>query len=82
MKLYRKKLLQPMRPYQTGEDTSGISVNREDTLEVGGMVAHNPDNPADQWYVAKKYFEENYEVAEVEDRDTYIKDLEQDLAES
>ncbi len=64
MKLYRKKLLQPMRPYQPGEDTSGISVNREDTLEVGGMVAHNPDNPADQWYVAKKYFEENYETVE------------------
>ncbi|MCP4489302.1 MAG: hypothetical protein GY820_18620 [Gammaproteobacteria bacterium] len=61
MKLYRKKLLQPMRPYQPGEDTSNISVNREDTLEVGGMVAHNPDNPVDQWYVAKKYFEENYE---------------------
>ena len=59
-KFYVKKLLQPMRHYIRGEDVSGISVNQEDNLEVGGMVAHNPDNPDDQWYVAKLYFELNY----------------------
>ncbi len=61
MKLYRKKLLQPMRPYVPGEDMTGVSVSDEDTLELGGMIACNPDNPADQWYVAKQFFEDNYE---------------------
>jgi hypothetical protein len=65
-RLYRKKLLQPMRPYIVGEDLSGVSVNAEDTPEVGGMIAHNPDNPADQWYVAKRFFEDNYEEADHE----------------
>lgn len=64
--LYRKKLLQPMRPYVPGEDMSGISVNAEDTPEEGGMIAWNPDNPADQWYVAKKFFEDNYEAVEAQ----------------
>jgi hypothetical protein len=62
-RLYRKKLLQPMRPYVEGESLEGVSVNAEDTPEVGGMVAVNPDNGKDRWYVAKKFFEENYEEA-------------------
>ena len=65
-KWYRKKLLQPMRPYVPGEDLSGVSVNSEDTPGPGGMVAFNPSNPADQWYVAKRFFEENYEEATFE----------------
>jgi hypothetical protein len=28
-----------------------------------GMVARNPKNHADQWYVARKYFEDNLEPA-------------------
>ncbi len=63
-RLYRKKLLQPMRPYIVGEDLSGVSVNAEDSPEEGGMIAWNPDNPADQWYVAKRFFEDNYELAD------------------
>lgn len=63
-KFYRKKNLQMMRAYEPGEDLSGISVNKEDTPELGGMIAINPDNPHDQWYVAKKFFEDNYEKAE------------------
>jgi hypothetical protein len=50
-----------MRPYLVGEDLSGISVNKEDTPELGGMIAMNPKNPEDKWYVSKKFFEENYE---------------------
>lgn len=61
VKYYRKKLKQPMRPYVPGEDLTGVSVNKEDTPEEGGMIAFNPDNLEDQWYVAKKFFEENYE---------------------
>lgn len=60
-KLYRKKVLQPMRPYVVGEDLTGISVNKEDTPELGGMIARNPLNHEDQWYVAKKFFNDNYE---------------------
>lgn len=59
-KNYRKKNVQPMRPYVPGEDLSGVSVSSEDTPEIGGMIAINPNNPADQWYVAKAFFEENY----------------------
>lgn len=47
---YRKKNVQPMRPYVEGEDMTGISVNKEDTPEVGGMVAANIKNPEDKWY--------------------------------
>jgi hypothetical protein len=53
-----------MRPYVPGEDMAGISISEADkalpTL-VGGMIARNPANYADQWYVAKDYFEANFE---------------------
>ena len=65
-KEYRKKGLQPMRPYVEGEHMKGISVSEPDKqLEtlVGGMIAISADNPNDQWYVAKKFFDENYEEA-------------------
>lgn len=43
---------------------TGISISDPDkqlaTLE-GGMIARNPKNHKDQWYVAKKYFDENLE---------------------
>lgn len=63
-KQYRRKGLSEMRPYVQGEDLTGISVSDADkaldTLE-GGYIARNPKNHADQWYVAKKYFDENLE---------------------
>ena len=62
-KKYRKTATQEMRPYVAGEDVTSISVNTEDTLEPGGMIARNATNPKDQWYVAKKFFEDNYEPA-------------------
>lgn len=63
-KNYRKKNVQPMRPYEPGEDLTGVSVNKEDTPETGGMIAINPQNQEDRWYVAKKFFDDNYELAE------------------
>ena len=63
-KNYRKKNVQPMRPYEPGEDFTGVSVNTEDTPEIGGMIAINPQNQEDRWYVAKKFFDDNYELAE------------------
>jgi len=61
MKEYQKKIPQPMRPYVPGEDMTGISVGSEYTPEEGGMIAHNPTDPDDQWYVTKQFFEEHYE---------------------
>lgn len=61
-KQFRKKGLAEMRPYIPGEDLTGISVNKEDTPEEGGMIARNQDNHEDQWYVAKAFFQKNYEA--------------------
>lgn len=59
---YKKTAEQEMRPYVPGEDLTGISVNTEDTPELGGMIARNSDNHKDQWYVAKEFFEKNYKL--------------------
>jgi len=65
-KIYRKSALQSMRPYIPGEDLTGISVSKEDTPELGGMIAINASNPKDQWYVAKDFFKKNYEEDNIE----------------
>ena len=62
-KQYKRKWLSEMRPYETGEDLSGVSVADVDTPEEGGMIARNPKNNKDQWYVAKAYFDDNLEPA-------------------
>lgn len=49
-----------MRPYVPGEDLTGVSVSEVDTPEEGGMVARNPEDYNDQWYISKAYFEQNY----------------------
>lgn len=59
-KKYIKTATQEMRPYTPGEDLSDISVNSEDTPELGGMIARNSSNHRDQWYVSKKFFQDNY----------------------
>lgn len=62
-KKYRRKSIAELRPYVKGEDLTGISVAEVDSPEADmGMIARNPRNPADQWYVARKYFEENFEA--------------------
>jgi len=63
-KQYRRTNLAEMRPYVQGEDMTGISVSdpdkQLDTLE-GGYVARNPENHEDKWYIAKDYFDVNFE---------------------
>jgi hypothetical protein len=59
-KKYRKAAIAEMRPYIPGEDLTSISVSKEDSPEEGGMIARNPKNHADQWYVAKAFFADNY----------------------
>lgn len=63
-KNYRKKNVQPLRPYILGEDLTGISVSPQDTPAEGGMIAINPQNLEDKWYVSKDFFESNYILAE------------------
>jgi hypothetical protein len=63
-KKYRRTGLSEMRPYIKGEDLSVVSVSAEDDPDSDmGMIARNPKNHADKWYVARKYFEENLEEA-------------------
>lgn len=61
---YKRTNVAEMRPYVKGEDMSNISVSNVDDPESDmGMVARNPSNHADQWYVARQYFEDNFEEA-------------------
>ena len=60
-KNYRKTSVQSMRPYITGEDLTDISVSNEDAPTKGGMVAINPSNPDDMWYISPEFFNANYE---------------------
>ena len=63
-KVYVKEAYQPMRPYVEGEDMINISVSNEDTPEVGGMIAYNPKNFKDAWYINPVFFNENYKEVE------------------
>ena len=61
-KQYRRTNIAEMRHYIKGEDLTDVSVSKEDDPESdGGMIARNPDNHKDQWYVAKAYFDKNFE---------------------
>jgi hypothetical protein len=63
-KNYQKTAMQPMRPYVLGENMKGISISEPDsqlTTLLGGMIAVSSKNPDDKWYIAKKFFEENYQ---------------------
>lgn len=65
-KKYRRTNIAEMRPYELGEDLSNISVSPvDDPKNDLGMIARNPKNHDDQWYVAWNYFKENFE--EIED---------------
>ena len=61
-KKYVRKGYSEMRPYVPDEDLSNVSVADVDTPELGGMIARNPKNHKDQWYVAKQYFKDNLEL--------------------
>lgn len=68
-KQYKRKGLSEMRPYVKGEDLSGVSVSVTDDPESDmGMIARNPKNHFDQWYVSRKYFEDNFDLVEYKRR--------------
>lgn len=70
-KQYKRKGLSEMRPYVSGEDVSGVSISEPDKAagspKEGDMIARNPKNHADQWLVAKEYFEDNLELVKQHD---------------
>ncbi len=64
-KKYRRTNVAEMRPYELGEDLEHISVSETDVPPTDmGMIARNPKNHNDQWYVARKYFDDNFEAIE------------------
>ena len=62
---YRRRQVAQLRPWVEGEDLSYVSVSPEDrkagSPRAGDMIARNPSNHADQWLVAKAYFDANFE---------------------
>ena len=51
-----------LRVYMPGEDLTDISVSKRDDPETDlGMIAINPKNKKDQWYVARQYYIDNFE---------------------
>jgi len=60
---YRRTGTIEARPYEPGEDLSGISVSEADDPKVGGMICRNSERPEDQWYVNREYFKEHYAPA-------------------
>lgn len=75
-KQYRRSQIAELRPVtQTDIDQYkacfmefNVSISSEDAKagspKLGDMVARNPKNNADQWLVARRYFEDNFEPAE------------------
>ena len=61
-KPYRRTEITDMRPYVPGEDLPAISVSSIDTPCLGGMIARDPMNHYDQWYVSQEYFEKHMEA--------------------
>lgn len=60
---YRRISITEMRYYIKGEDMTNISVSKEDNPASDmGMIARNPKNHNDQWYVARQYFVDNFEL--------------------
>ena len=62
MNKYKKTTKQSMYPYEEGMSLTHVQVSDGVTPEVGGMIAVNENEPTDQWYISKAFFEANYEV--------------------
>lgn len=85
-KQYRRKSISEMRPYIHGEILpETVSVSEADkqngSPKVGDMIARNPKNHADQWLVAKQYFEDNLEPIPATDGEKQANYVHPDLPE-
>ena len=59
---YPRKGFCEARPYIVGEDLTGISVSEGDMPpQEGGMIARNPNDHTDMWYINPTYFAENFD---------------------
>jgi hypothetical protein len=62
---YRRKQIAELRPYEPGEEISGVSISAPDkeagSPKAGDMIGRNPKNHADKWLVAARYFADNFE---------------------
>jgi hypothetical protein len=62
---YRRKQFAELKAWEPGDNMTSISISAEDVKagspKAGDMIARNPANHADQWLVAKTYFEVNFE---------------------
>lgn len=63
---YKRKSTAELREYVKGEKLpKEVSISEADrkngSPREGDMIARNPKDYSDQWLVAKKYFEENFE---------------------
>lgn len=63
---YRRRQIAELRPWQSGDDMSRVSVSAPDkeagSPKEGDMIARNPKNHDDQWLVAAQYFADNFEA--------------------
>lgn len=70
-KQYRRTQIAEMCEWTPDYDMSRVSVSHSDkengSPKVGDMIARNPKNHEDQWLVAKRYFEDNFEPNEDSD---------------
>lgn len=64
-KQYRRSQIAELTEWSSEFDMKSVSVSEEDkkngSPKFGDMIARNPKNWNDQWLVAKKYFEDNFE---------------------
>lgn len=55
-----------MRPYEPGEELGdAVSMSKSDRESghpvKGGMIARDPNDPSDRWYIRPGYFERNFD---------------------
>lgn len=49
-----------VRSYVEGENLKWVTVGKHDTPQKGGMIARDPADPDDVWYITRKYFKQNF----------------------
>lgn len=76
-KRYRRKAIAELRPWEPGEDLSGVSISFPDeqagSPRAGDMIARNPKDHTDQWLVAAAYFADNFEPVDPGGAAAYVK---------
>lgn len=61
---FRKTAVQLMRPYIQNENMNAVDIPKGIIPCEGGMIAIDPANPLDQWYITPEFVKKNYEPVE------------------